>query len=440
MYDLVLKSCKMFYNDKLICCDVGIDSGKIVALGKNLKGEQTISCKGKFVFPGLIDVHVHFRVPGQSYKEDWKHASKAALASGITTVFDMPNNKPPICNKDVLMFKQKLVSKEASVDYALYLAVSPKVEELDKKALNEAIGLKLYMASTTEAILVDDIKSMRLALKKAAETGKVVAVHAEDNKTINRNVALAKKAKTYSLAKHHLIRSSKAEAIAVEKIVNLAKEVGASVHICHLSSEAGVDIIKEAKKEGGKISCGVTPHHLFLTNEDVKKLGNFAKVNPSIKTKKDRKALRLALNAGLIDIIESDHAPHTFEEKELSYEEAPSGIANIEALLPMLLDAYNRKLLSLETILNCCCKNPAMRFGLKYKGNITIGNDADFCIVDLKREYKFSEDCIYSKCGWNIFEGRKLKGYVEKTLVRGTLCYDSGDFPEKIKGENLLLK
>lgn len=437
MYELVLKSCKTFFKDKLVSFDIGVDSGKIVRLGRGLKGEQKIGCSSKFVFPGLVDAHVHFRIPGAEHKEDWVHASRAALHGGITAVLDMPNNTPAICNEKALNKKEKIVSKHASVDYGFYLGASTDSIELDKKTVPKFTAFKLYMASTTGDLLLDRAELMLKVFKIAASMNKPVAVHAEDESIIKENTKLAKHRNKYALRYHHRIRNAKAEAVAIKRALRFAEQTQAFLHICHISSAAGLNAVRKAKAKGTQFSCGVTPHHLFLTNKDVEKLGNIAKVNPAIKTSYDRKALWNALNSGLIDVVESDHAPHTLKEKQRPYAEAPSGIPGIETMLPLLLDAYNRKLLSLKTIFNCCCKNPAKIFGLKTKGQIDIGYDADFCIVDLKREQTVDASGLYTKCGFNPFENRNLKGVVEKTIVRGTLCFDNGKFVEAVKGRNL---
>lgn len=437
MYELVLKSAKFFFKDKLVSFDIGIDSGKIAELGKGLKGEQRIDCSHKFVFPGLIDAHVHFRVPGAENKEDWVHASKAALHGGITTVLDMPNNTPAICNERALDKKEKIVSKDASVDYAFYLGASTDAFKLSKKTAPKFVAFKLYMASTTGNLLLDKEELMLKAFKIASGMNKPIAVHAEDESIIKENTKLAKQHNRYALRYHHRIRNAKAEAIAIERALQFAEETQAFLHICHISSAAGLKVLKKAKSKRMQFSCGVTPHHLFLTNKDVAKLGNIAKVNPSIKTSADRKVLWEALNSGIIDVIETDHAPHTLKEKQVDYANAPAGIPGIETMLPLLLDAYNRKLLPLKTIFNCCCRNPARVFGLKAKGQIDIGYDADFCIVDLKQEQTIDASNLHTKCDYSPFEGRKLKGTVEKTMLRGTLCFDNHEFVGMVKGRNL---
>ncbi|MCX8190542.1 MAG: dihydroorotase [Candidatus Diapherotrites archaeon] len=426
---LVLKNCKTFYRGKIRCVDIASDYGKIIGIGKRISGTEVINCKGLLVFPGLIDVHVHFRVPGAEHKEDWKHGSRAALHGGITCVLDMPNNNPQILDEKSLLEKKKIVEKDACVDYGLYLGASAKINSLGEGLSKQIAGIKLYMSSASGELLATG-KIQKMAFERAFRMRKVVAVHAEDEDRIRDN---EKKFKDKGISIHHKIRDDTCEAIAIEKVLSSAKSTSAFLHVCHISSKMSLEKIKPFLKSG-KVSCGVTPHHLFLTEKDVAKIGNKAKVNPSIKTKKDRSALWAALKASYIKVIESDHAPHTLEEKNADYEIAPSGLPGVETLLPLMLNAYNKGFISLKRIFECCCQNPAKIFGIKNKGSIDFGKDADFCIVNLKRKQEIKSEGLFSKCGWSAFEGWKLTGCVEKTILRGVLCYDSGSIVDSKKG------
>ncbi|MEM4598397.1 MAG: dihydroorotase family protein [Candidatus Diapherotrites archaeon] len=427
--DLVLKNCKTFYRGRIRCIDIACGAGKIISIGKNLTGSETINCNGFFVFPGLIDVHVHFRVPGAEHKEDWQHGSFAALHGGVTCVLDMPNNNPAIVDTKSLVTKKKIVGKNALVDYGLYLGASNRITALDESIREQIAGIKLYMSSAAGELLADE-DAQRKAFEVASCIGKAIAVHAEDEMTINEN---EKKFRGKTISVHHLIRDDVCEAKAIEKATNLAISTGASLHVCHVSSKKGLNVLLPFLKNG-KFSCGVTPHHLFLTEKDATKIGNKAKVNPSIKKRKDQAALIEALRNGLISVVETDHAPHTEEEKGAEYESAPSGMPGLETMLPLLLDAYNRRLLPLVKIVECCCENPARIFGVKSKGQIEVGKDADFCVVNLKKSHKIRNEGLFTKCGWSAFEGKKLKGTVEKTILRGTLCYDNGSIVDSMKG------
>jgi len=430
---LVLQNCKTFYRGKIRQVDIEVDEGKISKVCKKGKGFENINCKGLFVFPGLIDVHVHFRVPGHEHKEDWNSASAAALHGGYTCVLDMPNNNPPIIDERTLDKKMKIVRRKAFVDYGLYIGASKASRDFSISLAKKIAGIKLYMSSAQGELLVTDERIKRKAFEKAALLKKTIAVHAEDEKEICK---MKERFRGFSIREHHLIRNDKSESIAIENAAKLAEITGAFLHVCHVSSKLGLEKLEPMLK-AGKASCGVTPHHLFLTEKNVAHIGNMAKANPSIKTEEDRKALWLALNSGLVKIIESDHAPHSLSEKNLDYDSAPAGIAGIETTLPLLLDAYNKGLISLKKILDCCCTNPSKIFGIKRKGAIEVGNDADFCIVDLHKKHKIRNDELFTKCGWSVFEGKNVKGAVEMTIIRGVVSYANGSIVEQTKGVNL---
>ncbi len=435
-FDLVLDSAEFFFNGKVYKKCIGLKDGKITKIKGLLKAEKRIRCSRKFVLPGLIDVHVHFRVPGQEKKEDWQHGSKAALSGGITTVLDMPNNKPSICTAEELEKKRAIVEKKARVNFGLHFGVSPKHLNEIEKAKNFA-ALKVFMGSSTGSLLVDKSIEQKKAFSLAAQLKKIAMVHAEDEEIIKKNLIKAKENNKNDIRFHSLIRSVEAEIKAVKQAIALQKECGNRLHVCHVSSAKTVDLLRKEKLENKNISCAVTPHHLFLSEDDAVKLGNFAKVNPSIKSKADRRALWNALLNGTIDVIASDHAPHSFDEKNTDFFNAPSGVPGIETMLPLLLNAVNSKLLSLKKVVECCCINPAKLFKLKGKGKIFVGMDADLVLVDLKKEHKIEKDRLFTKCGWSPFEGWKLKGSVDSTFLSGELVFDGEQVVSNKKGLEL---
>jgi len=422
--ELVLKDCRAVINGEIVKASIGISQGKISAIKKILSGEKEIDCSRKLVLPGLIDPHVHFRVPGAEYKADWKHESRAALHGGVTCVLDMPNNKPGICTSALLEEKRKTVKRTAGVDFGLHFGASPKhLDEIPKA--EHCAAVKAFMGSSTGDLLIEKREDQLKAFSISAENKKIVMVHAEDEATIRKNSEKAKKNGWDSVKFHSKIRPPEAELISVKQALEVRKEAGNRLHICHVSNSESIPFIG-AEKPSGMVSCGVTPNHLFLCVEDLEGLGNLAKVNPPVGTRQNRVKLWEALNSGAIDIIESDHAPHTEEEKNAPFPEAPSGIPGIETTLPLLLDAFHRKLISLERISEMCCSAPAELFGIKNKGFIKEGYDADFAVIDLKKEHKVDSGALYTKCGWSPFDGRELKGFVEKTFLRGELRHDSG--------------
>jgi dihydroorotase len=380
-----------------------------------------IDAKGMIVLPGLIDVHVHFREPGDIQKEDFLTGSRAAAAGGVTTVLDMPNNKPPITNAAALEDKREL-AKKSIVNYGFYFgATSNNIDEI-KKAKNIA-GVKTYMGSSTGNLLVTDDS----ALGRIFSSGELIAVHAEDEEMMLKNAERYKNEHNAEI--HGKVRSQECAAAAVKKAVDIAKKYNTKLHICHSSTEEEMRLIAAAKKDAN-ISCEVTPHHLFLTAAAMRKLGNFAKMNPPLRSKSDVEALWKGISRGVVDIIATDHAPHTIEEKEVDYWKAPSGVPGVETMLPLLLNAVNNNILSLQQLVKLTSENPAERFGIKNKGKIIARADADLVIVDMKKEKTIKNSEIVSKCAWTPFDGWKVKGRVIATIANGEIIYRSGEFIE----------
>jgi len=436
-FDLVLDSAKFFFNGKTYKKCIGIRNGKIFKIKGLLTGEKRIRCSRKFLLPGLIDVHVHFRVPGAEHKEDWRHGSRAALSGGVTSVIDMPNNSPSICTAIELQKKRALVKKSARANFGLHFGASPEHLGEIEKAENFA-ALKIFMGSSTGSLLVSRPDDQKKAFSSAASSGKIAMVHAEDENVVKKNTVKAKKNKKNDVRFHSMIRSAEAELKSVGQALALQKECGNRLHVCHLSTAEAAGLLKKEKPlAGGKISCGVTPHHLFLTEDDTAEHGNFAKVNPSLKGKSDRRALWNALLSGTIDVIASDHAPHTFDEKNVDYFSAPSGVPGVETTLPLLLNAASSRMLPLAKAVECCCENPARLFGFGGKGRIVKNADADLVIVDLDKESTIENKKLFTKCGWSPFEGMKVKGSIESTLLAGELVFDGEQIVSDKKGFEL---
>ncbi|MBI2597934.1 MAG: dihydroorotase family protein, partial [Candidatus Diapherotrites archaeon] len=312
---LVLKNCLVLKNSELVLANIGISNGLITEIsGTEVWGKKIVQCRENFLMPGIIDCHVHFRSPGHEYKEDWVHASFAAAAGGITTVLDMPNTLPPTTSQITLLNKRKIAQNLSLVNFGFHFGATGENTGEIENAKN--IGsIKIYTSESTQGQVVSSEQSIKKIFETAKKNNLVVCVHAEDQKTIEKNKA--ELAHSTEPLIHSKISSAEAEATAIELVLNMQKIVKNKLHICHLSSKDGVKLVGKAKEEQQNISCEVTPHHLFLTEQDTKKLRNFAKVNPSIKGEKDRLALWKALKDGTIDCVASDHAPHTIEEKKL---------------------------------------------------------------------------------------------------------------------------
>ncbi len=391
---MLLTDCRILMGDKEIIADIIIDNGKIAKIGHNLKhGGAVLDIKKKHVLPGIIDPHVHFREPGMTHKEDFLTGSMAAAAGGITTFIDMPNTIPPTTTVELLEKKREL-AKKSIVNYGFHFAAAvDNVEEI-KKAKNIA-SVKVFMNLSTGKLMIKDDE----ALKKIFSSSKIVTVHAEGE--------------------------------MVEKAIELSRECGNKLYLCHISAREELDYIRENKSSS--IFAEATPHHLFLSDEDDN--DSFTKMKPGLKSVLDKEALFDAVREGLIDTIGTDHAPHTVGEK--LGKEYPYGIPGSETMLALLLNAVNDGRLSLRRIIELCCHNPAKIFGIESKGFLRPGYDADLTVVDMDMEKAVDENLLFTKCGWSPFNGMLLKGWPVMTIVGGNITFDNGKVDKKNKGREV---
>ncbi len=435
MTELVLEKCQILHNGALAEVYIGIKNGFIEKISKQkLTADKTIDCTGKTAFPGLIDSHVHFRTPGETEKEDWIHAGKSALAGGVTTALDMPNNNPPTTTVSALIEKRKLVEKSSLIDYGFHFgAVHENNGEL-KQAVKIA-SIKMYTALSTGNLLLENKDKIEKVFRTGHERGLVVCVHAENNEIIEKNKK--KFSKSSDPLIHSKVRNNESESLAIEHLLEIQNKIKNKLYFCHVSSKESLKLIEEAKEEGVNVFCEVTPHHLFFNDKSLEKLRNFGKVNPSIKSEKDRLALWRGIKSGVVDVVASDHAPHLISEKKQPYWSAPSGMPGVQTMLLVLLDAVKKKKISLEDIHRLCCENPAKIFGIESKGSIRDGFLADFAIVDLNKKTRFSNKMVYSKCGWSAFNGVTFEGRIEKTILGGKLAFDNGKFFKEVLGKEV---
>lgn len=396
--------------------DIRTRGEKIVELAENLVPEleeQIVDANGLLVLPGFIDSHVHFRDPGATQKEDFLSGTRAALAGGVTTILDMPNTQPSTVNQDHLIAKAALAASKAVIDYGLYLgATDTNVEEVASLA-SEVAALKLYMGSSTGSLLVTEFSPIYRHFSTFPRY-KPIVVHAEDEQSLKYFGSLGS-------TDHNQSRPPVSAQIALSRALAIAEKTGRVLHIAHVTTERELDLIQESKQKGVHVTCEVTPLHLFLNEHDQQRLGNFGKVNPPLRSEKDQRALWRYLDT--IDTIATDHAPHTREEKNQPYEQAPSGMPGVQTMLPLLLTAASEGKIRLEQIVQRCVAHPARIFGLQTKGALEVGKDADIVLVNREQEYEITNEQMLSKCGWTPFAGKKVKGKVEQVFVRGTLAY-----------------
>ena len=399
---------------------------------------RIIDAKGLLLVPGVIDDQVHFREPGLTYKADIQSESRAAIAGGITSFMEMPNTIPNVLTQELLEEKYQLAAQKSMANYSFYMGASnDNVAEIVKTDPKIVCGIKVFMGSSTGNMLVDDEESLS---KIFANAPTLVAVHCEDETTIRQNMdAFRQKFPDGAPAEvHPQIRNAEACYLSSSKAVALAKKYHTRLHILHLSTAIETELFTdEIPLEEKQITAEVCLHHLWFSDRDYDQKGNFIKWNPAVKSEEDRQALWEALRSRKIDVVATDHAPHTFEEKSRPYFEAPSGGPMVQHLLPAMLDLAKKDYLTTGMAIEKLCHNPAKLFKIQKRGFIREGYYADLVIVDPNRSQTVSSENIHYKCGWSPFEGTTFSHTVTHTLVNGQLAYSNGQVNEKVKGERL---
>lgn len=419
--------------------DIVINHGCIEAIlpeGVTTEDAEIIPAEGCYVLPGVIDDQVHFREPGLTHKGNIAEGSRAAAAGGVTSFMDMPNVLPPTTTKKLLEEKQEIASRTSLVNYSFYLGASKdNINEIKHVDTRTTCGIKLFMGASTGNLLVDDLPTLERIF---AESPILIATHCEDTPTINQNLARYKEKYGDNIPPqcHPLIRNREACLKSSSLAVSLAKKFGSHLHVLHLSTADELVLFEQGPVSGKKITAEVCAHHLWFNDEAYLNKGNFVKWNPAIKTEKDRQALLQALNEKVIDVIATDHAPHTISEKSGPYTQAASGGPLVQHSLVILLELARQGAITIERVVDGMCHAPALLFGIEKRGFLREGYKADICIVE-KNTWTVNKENLLYQCGWSPLEGQTFHHKVRTTLVNGTIVYDKGDFPATPQGELL---
>jgi dihydroorotase len=434
MYDLILKNCHIVNEDSIYHSDIAIKNERIALINSSIDAEakEILDVEGKYVIPGMIDDQVHFREPGLTHKGSIATESRAALAGGITSYFEMPNVNPTTTTNENLRNKFDLASQKSVGNYSFYLGGSnTNIEEIKRVDTNLAAGLKVFMGASTGDMLVDDPDTLEDIFKYCPIN---IVTHCEDTPTIlkNEKIFAEKYGDDLSAIHHPYIRDDISCYLSSSMAIDLAKRHDANLHVLHLTTKKEMDQFASGEIDNKKITAEVCVHHLKFNEHDYVNLGNQIKCNPSIKREEDRAAVMAALLNDQIDIIATDHAPHTWEEKSRPYAKAPAGLPLVQHAMQTLLDFYHDGILSLEHIVKKTSHNVAKRFQIKDRGYIREGYFADLVILDINKPYTVSNDNILYKCGWSPFLNTKFNSSINTTIVNGHVVYKDSIIQDNI--------
>ena len=441
MKSILITGANIVNEGKITRLDILIQDGLFYNVGpdlSNFDADLKIDAKGKYIFPGLIDDQVHFREPGLTHKAEIYTESKAAVAGGITSYMEMPNTVPQAVTLQLLEDKFKIASEKSLANYSFFFgATNDNIEEILKVDPENVCGIKVFQGSSTGNMLVDNPKSLDRIF---SECKMIIATHSENDEIIKANLEKyqAEFGEDIPVKYHPKIRSEEACYDASKKVIDLARKYGSRLHVLHISTAKEVDLFdNRLPLEEKRITAEACIHHMWFSEEDYDEKGNFIKWNPAVKTVNDRDSILKGVLDGHIDVIATDHAPHTMEEKSRPYSSAPSGGPLVQHSLVAMLDLYHQGKIRLDQITEKMCHNPAILFEIDKRGYIRPGYHADLVIVDLDSPWKVGKDNILSKCGWSPFEGHTFKSKVTHTIVSGHLAFENGTFHEEQKGQRL---
>lgn len=441
MKSILVKNAQIINRGNITFGDIFIKNGFIEKVDNqiNKAADVELNAAGKYVIPGIIDDQVHFREPGLTHKADLYSEPRAAVAGGVTSFMEMPNTKPPTLTQELLQEKYNIAAQKSLANYSFFMGTSnDNLEEVLKTNPKNVCGIKVFMGSSTGNMLVDEPNTLEKLFSRAPM---LIATHCEDEATIRANEAFyrEKYGEDVPIDLHPLIRSAEACYKSSSLAVGLAKKHDTRLHILHISTKKELDLFSnDIPLEQKRITSEVCVHHLFFNADDYNKLGTRIKWNPAVKSKENQTTLLPALLDNYLDVIATDHAPHTWEEKQHKYFNAPSGGPLVQHALNIMLKFYHQGFITLEKIVEKMCHAPAICFQIDRRGYVEEGYWADLAIVDVNQKFTVEKENLYYKCGWSPLEGEAFVGKVESTIVSGHLAYHKGQFFEEKKGERLM--
>lgn len=441
MQSIIIRNGKIINRGIITEGDIYIKNGRIEQIGKALdvQADKEIDASGKFVMPGIIDDQVHFREPGLTHKANIYTESRAAVAGGTTTFMEMPNTKPSAITQELLQDKYDIAAKNSLANYSFFMgAANDNLEEVLKTDPKTVCGIKAFMGSSTGNMLVDDPVTLEGLFKR---TNMLIATHCEDETTVRNNMELyrEKYGEDVPMRMHPEIRNVEACLLSSSMAVDLAKKHDARLHILHISTKDELDLFtNEIPLEEKRITSEVCVHHLFFNSDQYDELGSRIKCNPAIKSREHQEALFPALLDNRLDIIATDHAPHTWEEKQGNYFSAPSGLPLVQHSLNIMLGFYKKGMISLERIVEKMCHAPAICFEIDKRGYLDEGYWADIVVFDPEATSVVEKAGIHYKCGWSPLEGQEIQGKLEQVIVSGQTAFDNEHFAENQSGKRVL--
>jgi dihydroorotase len=432
--DSLLTNAKAYLNKEIVDCNIAIEKGAIFKIGKQAhmpKADETINLKNLLVLPGLIDVHVHLRDEGKAYKEDFYTGTAAAAAGGVTTVLDMPNNAPVTMSAETLKNRMQTAKRKVLVNVGFY-SEFPRNFETASIVAEGAVAFKLFMACQIGGLNIDSDQALQEAFKKVGELKVPVAVHAEDKAMLTAAEEKLKKANRHDAAAFLKAHSEPVELKAIERLLKLTAQIKTHLHFCHLTTRDGLDAVVAAKKSGRAVTCEVTPNHLLLSSADFERCGSLLAIMPPLRSSSHIESLWKGIADGWVDIIGSDHAPHTLQEKSAgSIWDVKVGVPSLETTLPLMLTMVRRNRLSLADLVRLLSEKPAEIFNLKDRGRLAQGKKADLVAVDFNQKFKIDASKFKSKAKYSPYNGWEVQGRPVKTFVNGLLVMDEQEIVAK---------